>query len=98
MSVACHRTIVHHTCFCGPLSLQLTDLESELNALDSSGFSVLHYACLHGLGALVPVLLQRGADVNLRTGDGHKQVRVWILGMPPRLHLVDTMRPHLGKS
>ncbi|CAM9863183.1 unnamed protein product, partial [Ectocarpus sp. 12 AP-2014] len=52
---------------------QLTDLESELNALDSRGFSVLHYTCLHNLGALVPVLVERGADVNLRTGDGKKQ-------------------------
>ncbi|CAN0490113.1 unnamed protein product, partial [Ectocarpus sp. 8 AP-2014] len=51
----------------------LTDLESELNALDSRGFSVLHYTCLHNLGALVPVLVERGADVNLRTGDGKKQ-------------------------
>ncbi|CAM9842184.1 unnamed protein product, partial [Laminaria digitata] len=49
---------------------QLTDLESELNALDARGYSVLHYTCLHSLGALVAVLLERGADVNLRTGDG----------------------------
>ncbi|CAN0416368.1 unnamed protein product, partial [Scytosiphon promiscuus] len=52
---------------------QLTDLESELNALDTRGYSVLHYTCLHSLGALVPVLVQRGADVNLRTGDGKNQ-------------------------
>ncbi|CAN0154847.1 unnamed protein product, partial [Ectocarpus fasciculatus] len=50
-----------------------TDLESELNALDSRGYSVLHYTCLHNLGALVPVLVERGADVNLRTGDGKRQ-------------------------
>lgn len=54
--------------------MQLTDLESELNALDTRGLSVLHYTCLHSLSALVPVLLERGADVNLRTGDGHNQV------------------------
>ncbi len=35
---------------------------------------MLHYTCLHNLGALVPVLLDRGADVNLRTGDGQHQV------------------------
>lgn len=35
---------------------------------------MLHYTCLHNLGALVPVLLERGADVNLRTGDGQHQV------------------------
>lgn len=54
---------------------QLTDLESELNALDTRGYSVLHYTCLHNLGALVPVLLERGADPNLRTGDGQRQVK-----------------------
>lgn len=54
--------------------VQLTDLESELNALDSRGFSVLHYTCLHNLSALVPILLDRGADVDLRTGDGQDQV------------------------
>lgn len=54
----------------GMQHMQLTDLESELNALDARGYSVLHYTCLHSLGALVPVLLERGADVNLRTGDG----------------------------
>ena len=58
---------------CKMKHIQLTDLESELNALDARGYSVLHYTCLHSLGALVPVLLERGADVNLRTGDG--QVR-----------------------
>lgn len=57
-----------------PKMVQLTDLESELNALDSRGFSVLHYTCLHNLSALVPVLIERGADVNLRTGDGQDQV------------------------
>lgn len=35
---------------------------------------MLHYACLHNLGALVPVLLARGANPNLRTGDGQYQV------------------------
>lgn len=58
---------------CRPV--QLTDLESELNALDTRGYSVLHYTCLHNLGALVPVLLERGADPNLRTGDGQHQVK-----------------------
>lgn len=55
---------------------QLTNLESELNALDTRGYSVLHYTCLHNLGSLVPVLIDRGADVNLRTGDGQLQVTI----------------------
>ncbi|CAN0466890.1 unnamed protein product, partial [Hapterophycus canaliculatus] len=55
--------------------LQLTDLGSKLNVLDTRGYSVLHYTCLHSLGALVPVLVDRGADVNLRTGDGKDQVK-----------------------
>lgn len=62
-------------CWTRAWSAKLTDLESELNALDARGFSVLHYTCLHSLSELVPVLLERGADVNLRTADGRDQVR-----------------------
>lgn len=72
---ACSLKSVRRPNLAGNNYCQLTDLESELNALDTRGFSVLHYTCLHSLGALVPVLLQRGADVNLRTGDDQHQVR-----------------------
>ena len=46
------------------------DLKAEIDALDSSGFSLLHYCCLYNLNSLVPVLLARGADVDKRTGTG----------------------------
>lgn len=76
LPVARLRSVAHLKKKKSPQFRQLTDLESELNALDTRGYSVLHYTCLHNLGALVPVLLERGADPNLRTGDGRKQVRV----------------------
>jgi hypothetical protein len=43
------------------------DLRTELDALDSSGLSLLHYCCLYNLTALVPVLMARGASVEQRT-------------------------------
>jgi ankyrin repeat protein len=65
-------TILYVSCL--PLSLQLavTDhgLEHELSALDQSGYSLLHYACLYGLVTLVPLLLARGAAVDAPTGCG----------------------------
>mmetsp|Transcript_5569 Transcript_5569/g.9137 ORF Transcript_5569/g.9137 Transcript_5569/m.9137 type:complete len:990 (-) Transcript_5569:1434-4403(-) len=46
------------------------DLKAEIDSLDASGFSLLHYCCLYNLNSLVPVLLARGADVNRRTATG----------------------------
>ena len=46
------------------------DLKAEIDSLDSSGFSLLHYCCLYNLNSLIPVLLARGADVNRRTSTG----------------------------
>jgi hypothetical protein len=46
------------------------DLRTEIDSLDTSGFSLLHYCCLYNLNSLIPVLLARGADVNRRTSTG----------------------------
>jgi hypothetical protein len=46
------------------------DLRAEIDSLDSTGFSLLHYCCLYNLNSLIPVLLARGADVNRRTSTG----------------------------
>lgn len=46
------------------------DLRAEIDSLDTSGFSLLHYCCLYNLNSLIPVLLARGADVNRRTSTG----------------------------
>jgi hypothetical protein len=46
------------------------DLKAEIDSLDSSGFSLLHYCCLYNLTSLVPVLIAKGANVNKRTGNG----------------------------
>jgi hypothetical protein len=45
------------------------DLRIELDALDSSGLSLLHYCCLYNLTALVPLLLDRRADITQRTSE-----------------------------
>ena len=46
------------------------DLKAEIDSLDASGFSLLHYCCLYNLNSLIPVLLARSADVNRRTATG----------------------------
>lgn len=43
---------------------------SELDSLDASGFSLLHYCCLFNLSGLVSRLIDRGADLNIRTKTG----------------------------
>ena len=54
------------------LQLAATDhgMEHELSALDESGYSLLHYACLYSLAPLVPLLLAKGAAVDSPTGCG----------------------------
>lgn len=46
------------------------DLQAEIDSLDSSGFSLLHYCSLYNLTSLIPVLLDKGADINKRTAVG----------------------------
>jgi len=46
------------------------DLKAEIDALDSNGFSLLHYCCLYNLKSLIPVLLARGASVNKKSFNG----------------------------
>lgn len=45
-------------------------LRSELDALDSSGFSLLHYCSLYNLALVVPVLLDKGSNVHRKTACG----------------------------
>ena len=46
------------------------DLKTEIDSLDSNGFSLLHYCCLYNLTSLIPVLLARGATVNKTSTNG----------------------------
>ena len=46
------------------------DLKAEINSLDPSGFSLLHYCSLYDLTSLIPILVARGAEVNQRTSSG----------------------------
>jgi hypothetical protein len=47
-----------------------SDIRSEINALDTAGYNLLHYSCLYNQVALLPILLMRGARVNTKTGSG----------------------------
>lgn len=40
------------------------ELIAEIDSLDTSGYSLLHYCCMYNLYSLIPVLLGRGANVN----------------------------------
>lgn len=40
---------------------------AEINAVDGSGLSALHWACHNGSQEIVKTLIQRGADVNLKS-------------------------------
>lgn len=46
------------------------DLKAEINSLDPSGFSLLHYCSLYDLTSLIPILVARGAEVNQHTSSG----------------------------
>jgi hypothetical protein len=46
------------------------DLQAELDILDSSGYSLLHYCCLYDLASLVPVLIGRNVQMNQKSGNG----------------------------
>ena len=48
-----------------------SELQEELNAPDKSGFTLLHYASMYNLQALVPVLLSRGANPDTPTVRGN---------------------------
>jgi hypothetical protein len=47
-----------------------SDIRSEINALDTAGYNLLHYSCLYNQVALLPILLMRGSRVNTKTGSG----------------------------
>jgi ankyrin repeat protein len=65
-------------------------LEHELSALDQSGYSLLHYACLYGLVTLVPLLVARGAAVDTPTGCGraHTPLHLAAAAGSLEVHLV----------
>lgn len=42
------------------------DLLAELDALDQAGYALLHYCCIYNLFTLVPILLAKGANIDVR--------------------------------
>lgn len=46
------------------------ELKSEMDSLDSNGYSLFHYCCLYNLTSLIPVLIARGAHINQCTTSG----------------------------
>lgn len=55
--------MLHDATLASPHQTMDTELAEELNAVDSSGFGLLHYTCLYNLPTLVAVLIARGAKV-----------------------------------
>eukprot|EP00557_Chaetoceros_sp_GSL56_P010970 CAMPEP_0176477488 /NCGR_PEP_ID=MMETSP0200_2-20121128/649_1 /TAXON_ID=947934 /ORGANISM="Chaetoceros sp., Strain GSL56" /LENGTH=1094 /DNA_ID=CAMNT_0017873301 /DNA_START=171 /DNA_END=3455 /DNA_ORIENTATION=- len=49
------------------MSASECDIQEELNAPDRSGFTLLHYAALYNLQSLIPVLLSRGANPDIKS-------------------------------
>lgn len=47
------------------------DLKTEIDSIDSNGFSLLHYCCMYNLQSLIPVLLARGASISRKTDSGN---------------------------
>lgn len=53
------------------------DLQSELDELDTfSGLSLLHYCCMYKLTALVDILVEKGASVNIKSACGHTALHI----------------------
>eukprot|EP01083_Nonionella_stella_P029487 81153_1 len=47
------------------------EIQEELNVPDKSGFALLHYAAFYGLPSIIPVLLSRGANPDIKTSRGN---------------------------
>jgi len=53
---------------------------ADPNAKTASGASMLHEACGHCVHELIPVLINAGADINTKDGDGWTPLRASIDG------------------
>lgn len=49
------------------LADESNELLTELDALDQSGFALLHYCALYNLNTLVPSLLDKGANIHVKS-------------------------------
>ena len=56
------------------------EMKAEIDALDSNGYSLLHYCCMYNLGSLIPVLVSKGAAVNRPTMNGDTPLHLAIKG------------------
>jgi hypothetical protein len=74
------------------------DLKSELEAWDSNGFSILHYCCLYNAYSLIPVLLSKGIDINLKTRYGSSPLHIAAGGgyLDITTELIDNNANHLA--
>lgn len=56
------------------------EMKAEIDALDSNGYSLLHYCCMYNLGSLIPVLVSKGAAVNKVTLSGDTPLHLALKG------------------
>lgn len=54
------------------------DVKTEVDALDSEGYSLLHYCSLYNLLTIIPALLQKGASINQKTACGSSALHLAI--------------------
>ena len=54
----------------------LLDHRSQINTVDSAGFTALHYACQGGHSSCVAALIDRGCDHSIANHDGHLAIQL----------------------
>uniref|UniRef100_A0A3P8SML3 Ankyrin repeat domain 22 n=1 Tax=Amphiprion percula TaxID=161767 RepID=A0A3P8SML3_AMPPE len=57
---------------------ELLESRTDVNAVDYKGNSALHYVCQRKSLRLVPLLLQRNADTNIRNNDGETPLDIAV--------------------
>uniref|UniRef100_A0A3Q1GU11 Ankyrin repeat domain 22 n=1 Tax=Acanthochromis polyacanthus TaxID=80966 RepID=A0A3Q1GU11_9TELE len=57
---------------------ELLESTADINAVDYKGNSALHYVCQRKSLRLVPLLLQRNADTNIRNNDGETPLDIAV--------------------
>lgn len=54
------------------------DFKTELDSLDQSGFTLLHYCCLYNLQSLLPVLISKEVQVNIKSANGQTALHLAV--------------------
>jgi ankyrin repeat protein len=81
------------TCVFGKeaMTRRLLEHGANVQATDSEGQTVLHFACIHEWVDGVALLLAYGADPDARDGDGDLPEDGWSVDSPHRATLLDLL-------